>query len=256
MFTPENKLESALVKAATDPASRSQFYRELLEADLLVIGESASNEPLGSRVAAEGERLHVRHMEFEGQVHLPVFSSLARLQANLSEPVGYLALNGRTLMEMTQGTPLVLNPGSDYGKVLTSGEVASLLDGSLWSSTSSYTAERDTQVFLGQPAVYPQELVDVLTRVFKRLKPVRRAYLAHFHNPETGEEPHTLIGLEVNGDWDAVMAEVGVATREVEVPDPPVDFVRVEGGRDAKGVGHYLVNKCEPFYSAKRLGVF
>ena len=256
MFKPENKLESVLVKATTDPASRSQFYRELLQADLFVIGESASDEPLDSRVTAEGEQLRVRNIEFDGQLHLPVFSSLARLQVTLSEPAGYLALNGRTLLEMTQGTPLVLNPGSDYGKVLTCEEVASLLDGSMGSPEATYTAEHDTQVFLGQPAVYPQELVDVLIRVFRRLKPVRRAYLAHFHNPEDGQKPHTLIGLEVTGDWDAVLAEVGVATREVAVPDPPVDYVRVEGGKDAKGVARYLVNESEPFYRAKRLGVF
>jgi hypothetical protein len=254
VFVPENKLEVSLAKAATDPAQWAQFYRNLVESDLFVIDEGPPPERSGRRTAQAGEQLQLRNMVVDGELRLPVFSSLLRLQAALTEPGGYLALNALALMEMTKGTPLVLNPGSDYGKVFTNAEIASILDGSLWRPDSRYQAEEETEVRIGQPAVYPQELVDVLIRVFKRLRTVHCAYLAHFFNPAVDKQAHTLIGLEVTGDWDAVMAEVMVAARGVTVPNPPVDFLQLTGSRE--GVQGYFHSDCEPFYRAKKLRLF
>lgn len=253
VFVPDNKLERSLVAAATDPAARPQFYRDLVESDVFVVQGGPVPEASGKRTFEVDEEVTLRNLEVDGTVYLPVFSSLARLQAALTEPAGYLALNAKTLMEITRGTPLLLNPGADYGKELTVDEIASILDGSLWRPVSQYEVERDTEVMIGEPAVYPQELVDALTRIFKRLKPVRRAYLAHFFNPTVDERPHTLVAVEATGDWDAVLAEAGVATRQVEIPDPPVDYLRLTGGG---GVQDYFLEQCEPFYRAKRLRLF
>jgi hypothetical protein len=112
---------------------------------------------------------------------------------------------------------------------------------------------RDTRVLLGEPARHPTELVEALKRLFGRRKDVKRAWVAHFHNPETGEPPHTLLALEVDGDWNAVSREIGIVVQSVPLPDPPVDVMQITGRSD--GVEDYF-KTVAPFYARKRFGLF
>jgi hypothetical protein len=146
------------------------------------------------------------------------------------------------------GSELILNPGSDYGKEFTREEIAGILDGSIWRS-NQFTVEKATKVLLGQPARYPQVLVEALSRLFAGKKEVQAAYLAHFFNPAAGDKPHTLIGIEATGNWDRLVAEAGMVAANVDVPDPPVDFLRMTG---KAGVEDYFHKSCKPFYSKGR----
>lgn len=127
-----------------------------------------------------------------------------------------------------------------------------IIDGSIWKPSESYQVKKETQVMIGQPSNYPHHLVDSLGRLFKGLKEVKRAYLAHFFNPEEDEKPHTLIGIEVSGNWEQVVSQAGLVARDIEVPDPPLDFMQMTG---RGGVEDYLLNECEPFYKRKILGL-
>jgi hypothetical protein len=245
-FDPQNPLEASLVRASADPAHRPQFYRDLLDADIFII-QPAPAEPrdgAGRAVVPEGESIGIAAMEREGKPRLPIFSSLPRLQAALTGPASYLRLGARAFLEMTAGADLVLNPGSEYGKEITAAEAAAMVDGSIWRPTESYVAERETQVMLGQPARYPDALVQALTRLFRTRPQVERAWLAHFHNPARPEPPHTLIGVELSGDPGEVFGEAGVVAGNVPVPDPPVDFIRFA---DDGGIGNYF-KETQPFY--------
>ena len=62
---------------------------------------------------------------------MPFFSSLEGLHASSQAEQPYLALPATSLLEMTQGTALVLNPDSPYGREFTPEEVAFLLPGDL-----------------------------------------------------------------------------------------------------------------------------
>ncbi len=192
-------------------------------------------------------------MEWNGKSYLPVFSSLSRLQSVLREEAGYLALNAIEFMKITQGADFILNPGSDYGKEFTKEEIASLIDGSVWKPTERYVAKEAEQVMIGQPSNYPKELADTLSRYFKTQKGVRRAFLAHFFQPQRDEKPHTLIAVDFTGDWDPIMAGAGMVARDVCVPDPPVDFLPMSG---KDGVEEYFRKDCKPFYERKLWGLF
>ena len=74
---------------------------------------------------------------------------------------------------------------------------------------------------------------------------MKRAYLAQLYNPEHDEKPHTLIGIEVSGNWDQVVAEASIVMKDIEIPDPPVDFIQIKGN---DGIDDYFLNKCQPFY--------
>lgn len=250
---PQNNLEKSLITAASDPAYRSQFYRDLVDADFFIIQEGPVPESSGRVVLSKGMPLQLRNIEWEGRPYIPVFSSLPRLQSAIREEVAYLALNALEFMKITQGAELLLNPGSDYGKAFTREEIASIVDGSIWKPTEKLAAKKNTQVMIGHPANYPTQLVDALSRYFKRTKQVKKAYLAHFFNPERDEKPHTLIAMQVVGDWDSVMAGAGMVARDVEVPDPPVDFLRITG---QGGIEDYFKGDNKPFYERKLFGIF
>lgn len=253
-FDPLNDLERSLMKAATEPAHRPQFYRDFLAADVFVIQHGPPQNPDGVHYAKAGDSLQLPTWEKDGQPLIPIFSSLPRLQAFVTEEVSYVGMNARAFLEMTRGTNLILNPGADYGKEFPPEEVAAMLDGSIFKPYEQIVTAKDTQVLIGQPARYPDALVETLREYFQKTKQVKRAYLAHYHNPESGTPPHTLIGVEATGDWEQVAAGASQVMRNVAIPDPPVDFMQMTG---SVGVEEHLRTSVKPFYEKKKfLGIF
>ena len=106
---------------------------------------------------------------------------------------------------------------------------------------------------LGQPKDYPHELTQALARFFKTKKQVKRAWLAHFHNPDDGLPPHTLIGIEAPEGFDEVSAEVGIVVQQIKVPNPPIDIMPITG---QGGVDGYFLNGQKPFYTKSLFGLF
>ena len=248
VFDATNDLERSLAKAADDPAHRPQFYRDFLGAEVFVVEHGPSRRPSGSRTLSVGEPVSFMTLDREGQAAIPIFTSLSCLQKSISEEAAYLRMQARDFLELTRGSMLILNPGSDFGKEFLPEEVESLLNDSIWRPTETYVAQKATRVQIGQPGNYPTELVDVLIRTFKPLEQVRRAYLAHFFNPERDEKPHTLIAIEVTSNWDHVASNAGLVARSVSIPDPPVDFMQMTG---KAGIEDHFRQNVKPFYEAK-----
>jgi hypothetical protein len=252
-FEPQNELERSLLKAAKDPSHRPQFYRDFVESDIFIINDGPAPERSGPMVLNVGHELNMRPVQINGKPYLPVFSSLLRLQAVLRHETSYFKLNALEFMKLTNGDELVLNPGSDYGKQFTRSEIASVLDGSIWKPTETIVTDKETHVHIGQPARYPKELIKELSRFFARTKLVERAYLAHIWNPEEAEKGHTLIALEVTGEWDKILAGACAIADNVPVPDPPIDFIRIAG---KGGFEDDLLSEISPFYRRKLFGIF
>jgi hypothetical protein len=251
MFTPENELERLLMAAATDPAVRPQFYAEFAASTIFMLNDgSAISEQPGPVLIPPGTKIAVHPVQKGERSLLPIFSSLPRLQFFYKHETQFLELRTLDYLSMTRGAEIVLNPGSDYGKEFTASEVTSILDG--WKPAKTYVAEEETQVLLGQPANYPYALTEALSRLFSTIKAVDSAYLAQFHNPDQGEPPHTLIGIKTAGDWDTLTAQAGMVLSGVEILNPPVDFVRIDG---TGGLEDYLLT-TKPFYKRKTFGLF
>lgn len=244
-FQPENKLERSLVKASQDPAYGPQFFRDFIEADVFIIQRDSLPAQGGAKVLQEGYEIKVQKIDVNGKLYIPVFSSLSRLQATLKDDAGFLALNALEFLKITKGSDILLNPSADFGKEFTKDEIQSIIDGSIWEASESYHVEKETQVMIGQPANYPHDLTKALSRLFRRVPEVKRAYLAHFFNPKKDDKPHTLIGIETSGNWDKVVSQAGLVSRDIEIPDPPVDFIQIT---KQCGVEDYFSNECKPFY--------
>ncbi len=225
-FEPVNDLERSLVKAAVDPAYRPQFYRDLLGAELFMPQDGKSESGLGKSSVAKDEVLELMTFEHEGKRLIPLFSSLERLREFIEEETQYLLMKAIDLFQITRGEMLVLNPGADFGKEFTPEEVTWMLEASFSAVGQEQTLDSDTEVILGEPAVRPEELIETLVRYFKTAPAVQKAYLAQFMNPKADERPHTLIAVEVSDGWEGIVRDLGLIVGEVEVPDPPVDFIR------------------------------
>ncbi|MEJ2124797.1 MAG: enhanced serine sensitivity protein SseB C-terminal domain-containing protein [Alphaproteobacteria bacterium] len=244
-FDPQNELERLLIKAMSDAASRPLFYRELAQSNIFTVQRDAPSAERQEHTINAGETIEIHHIEYEGQQYIPIFSSLAQLQAVTSSDVAYLEVNALDFMKITLGTPLLLNPGSEYGKEFPPSEVAAILDGSLWQTTEEYSLTQETQIMIGDPATHPDELINALESFFATKPQVRRAWLAHFYNPSDELPPHTLIAFECDGDYRDILQEAGVVIQGVEVPDPPVDLLPITG---EGGLEDYFLNEAEPFY--------
>jgi len=253
MFEPENDLERSLMKAATNPSHRPQFYRDLLGSVVFVI--NANPQPLAVQdgVLQQGAQVAIQPWERNGMSWLPIFSSLSRLQQSLQVEATYLQLNARDFFELTSGANVVLNPGLDYGKEFLPEEIAGMLDSSVFRAGSGYRVEQETKVLLGQPAKYPTELVTALSRLFTKHRGVKAAYLAHFFNASRDEAPHTLIGIDSEGDWDSIVGEAGMVAQNVLASGEIVDFLRVS--KSDSGPSQYLLNETKPFYRRSLLGL-
>ena len=239
-FAPENELEAALVAAATNPDARPRFYEVLLRSDLVVIDEDPP-----------------RKVAIDGAPHSAVFSSAARIAAGVigGDTVRHRAVNARTLFGAIGSQPVILNPGSAFGKKFTPEEMAQMVDGSIFAPRETLVVPDDREVMLGQPANYPTHVTDPIAAFFKTKSEVRAAYLAHMFDPESGDEAHTLIGVDIEDDanFEKLMGEAAIVVGAVAQKGEVVDFCRIIPG---EGVSEYMTKETKPFYRRKVFGLF
>jgi hypothetical protein len=146
---------------------------------------------------------------------------------------------------MTQGTTLVLDPRSEYGKEFSPGEIVALLAGGLTHPAERRVIEEATQVLLAQPAERPDALIDGVRSFLARRPAARCAWLALMHIPTQDPEPHLVIGIEADGDIETLLAEIGNVA--ADLAGGPVDLVQVRAGEE--GLSRYFLDSVEPFYA-------
>jgi hypothetical protein len=119
-FTPANDLEETLVRAATEPAARPEFYRRLLAAELYVLtAETPVSEGQTSK-PADADAAFIT-WESPAGPYVPLFSSRARVDeiARLRERTyGFVALSGKAAFARLakEKRAAFLNPGFACGK--------------------------------------------------------------------------------------------------------------------------------------------
>lgn len=242
----QTALEQLLQRAADEPAYRPEFLRQLLGSEIYVLGTSGSL-PEGRTTLTEGTQVQIQHWEKnDGGTAIPFFTSLAVLQQSIESEQSYIAMPARSLFELTQGTHLVLNPLSPYGKEFVPAEIASLLSNGVSSGAESFVVKEDTKVMLGQPKEYPSKMVDSLTQLFSRRPAVKLAYLAQMFVPGQSNAPELVIGLEGQGDLEAIIADAGSVAIDTAPQGMAVNFTVLKPGSD--GIGSYMRDETKPFY--------
>lgn len=247
MNLSNQRLEEVLKLAATEPAHRPEFFELLMQASVLVPGESP-DEFVDASSAVD-----LQHWEKEGGGDvIPFFTSEAAMAEAVSGQQPYLIMPVRTLFELTAGSALFLNPKLPAGKEFSAREIASLLgeEGSALSQQS--VLEGGTQLLLSEVAQPPAQMIDSLTQLFAKYKTVRRAFVASIK--ETADaEPNLLIGIEADGNIEAIINAAGQVATDTLEDDEPVDLCQVVDGEG--GISHFFTAHITPFYE-RRWGSF
>ena len=240
-FISENELERALVNAVKSPASAPDFYRLLLESDLLVMGTVEGQESASEEFAlAPGSRVNLVTGVKNGGAFLPVFSSLPRMQEYVKQETKFLRINGRVLLDLTRGAPVTLNPASEYGKELTPQEVAQLLEPPVnRGQPRTITGEAD----------YPVPLVETLKAVFAARADIEAAWMIKVAFADR-DEPHPLVGVETLGDWPSLMQAIEAAA-ERNIPGMVFDLQRIDRARPNSLTDALL--QVPPFYQRRKI---
>lgn len=241
----KNELEIALSRAATDPASRPDFYRVLLAAEIFVIG-TGDNSKQGRSIIPVGTNISiVQWRKSDGTFVTPFFSSLETLQDGVKEEVRFIRLPARRFFELVTGQTLVLNPAST-GKEFFPHEVAALLASGVNHVPVQRVVQESTEIFLGRPKNYPNKMVSALSAFLPRHDNVQAAYLCLMHEVSANSTPSLVVGLKAVGDIDAAIKEAAAIAADCAQPGTPVDFLEIREGR--AGVDEYMLNSVEPFY--------
>ena len=244
----KNELETLLEQAATEPAYRPAFFRTLLEATVWVPGNAAEGEAI-----AEDSALDLQHWEKEdGASVIPFFTSLEALQQAVAEEQTFVVMPARTLFEMTLGETLFLNAKLPTGKEFTPREISHLVGKEASPLSQQEVLEGGNALLLSEVAEPPAQMVDSLTTLFKNMKNVKRAFLCALKE-RADEQPNLLIGIEADGDIEAIIEAAGSVATDTLPGDEPIDICQVVEGE--KGISHFMVAHLTPFYE-RRWGSF
>ena len=241
-FIAENELEKALVKAVKNPLHAPDFYRLLLEADLLVLGTVEGREDASEKFTlTPGGKFNLVTGLKDGAPFLPVFSSLLRMQEYVKQESKYLSINGRALLDMMRDAPVILNPASEYGKELSAVEVLQLLE----------APRSEARTVIGE-ADYPMALVSMLTGIFARRPDIAAAWMIQVTFADRAKQPHPLVGIELDtgtgGDWVSLLQAIEAAAED-SVPGMVFDIQRIDRRSPAGMTGTLL--QVPPFYQRR-----
>lgn len=240
----ENILETTLRMAATEPAYRADFYKALLSEKLVVLTDK-TRLPEGVQTLEEDTEVHLVTFH-NGKI--PLFTSTARIfdKNIVTEQVPFLEIKGEDLFSFATGATFILNPYSDYGKELLPSEIESMLHGTvLTNNHKTITVQEDTEVQIGQPEDYPEEIVHSLQTLFATRPAVKAAYVGWIYNPATGELPHLIFALDIEGDKQDITNEAGFTAQQLSEPDDIIDFIQID---NKGGLSDYFLHQTIPFY--------
>lgn len=242
----ENELETALRRAADDPAFRPEFYKLLVESQVFILGDSDSlgegepTMPAGSKLGI------VNWQRQDGSPVIPFFTSLPALQRAIEEEQTYVALPARAFFEITQGASLMLNPRLPYGKEFFPQEITALLATGINQIPDRRVVEKETKVLLGQPQDYPSEMVAAVSKLLPRHPNVKAAYLALMSQQDVTPPTSLVLGIEGDGDLEEALRQAGSVASDTRPEGIPVDLVAVKAGEP--GLSEYFRRSTKPFY--------
>jgi hypothetical protein len=248
-FTPANKLEEILIAACTDHSARPEFYRLLLESELYLLTPQGPEQE-GRTTLETGTQVSFVNLTNEAGPFLPIFTSRERLQEvvnSLGENYGYVVMAGKDVFPLLTQHPqrTLLNPGAGYGKEFTADEIRRLADGSIVHNDRQVVTTQ-TKVLIGQPAIYPTELVGALQRLFAKIESVQAAYLGWIHKPDSSEPPHLIIGIECTGDMQRISKDAIITAQGLITAGEIVDFIQMGSG--STSIDSYFKDRTKPFY--------
>jgi hypothetical protein len=167
--------------------------------------------PDGNAIIPEGTTMTLPSAVRGEERLIPFFTAQSRARVWYTNDHVVVPERTRELFARYPGAPFVLNPGSDYGKDYTPGEVARMLAGDFdLSGPQAVTTQAPQQILLAHPKEIPTALIEALAREFAGLKSVRGAWLMLAMRGGEAEQSW-MLGVDHNGAWQEVRDAIGRA---------------------------------------------
>ncbi len=246
-FKKELSLEKLLEKAAQEPSYRAEFYKRILNEELIILTENSSLAN-GKQILKEDTQVNIVSFKNGG---IPVFTTTDRIfdKNIIDKKVQFLQMKGLNLFELTKGATLILNPYSDSGKEFIPSEIEKIIDGTIITENhKQLTIKQDAEVLIGQPSIYPTEIINSLKILFSNRPNVKKAYLGWIFDPASGEDAHYIFGIDADIDFQNLINEAGFTVKEFLSKTEFVDFIKIEKNEK---LSKYFLESTEPFYTKK-----
>ena len=231
MFESENDIERLLMRASAESAERPGFARVLIDAQIFVVlvsdGGPIVPGPDGKVVIPEGTKLTLPNAMRGEERLIPFFTAPSRARAWFKDDHIVAPDRTRDLFERYPDVPFLLNPGSDYGKEFTSGEVKRLLAGQFDDGPQTIVTEKSQLVLLGHPSEIPVALIEALSRELGAVQTVKGAWLMLAMLPGNAEQSW-MLGVDQTGAWQDVQDAIGRALTGDVLKGRILDAVPIE----------------------------
>ena len=234
MFEPENDIERMLMRAATEAAERPAFARALMDTRIFLV-MVAGGTPIGPPDAdgkitvPAGATLSLPSAVRGEERLIPFFTAPSRAHTWFKGDHIIGPDLTRDLFARYPDAPFVLNPGSDYGKDFTAGEVARMLAGEFdQSAPQTIVTQAPEQILLAHPKEIPTDLIEALAREFVSVKSVRGAWLMLAMRDGESEQSW-MLGVDHNGVWQEVRDAIGRAISGDILHGRMLDALPLEG---------------------------
>lgn len=189
-----NSLERLLTRAAQDPREEPAFFQALLKAIVY------AHIPASDRLNVERIRFVQFHRPDNGQLVLPFFTDEKKARRTRGAAERVIALSGRSLLELTRGATLMLNPNENRC-VLYPEEIDTLLRTGFIASLAKFNVEKEAAPLVGPPTDEPPSwLIDALITALAKLSYVQVAYIIGVYTrSEAPQQTGYLIALGGEG---------------------------------------------------------
>lgn len=232
MFEPENDIEHLLIRASAEPAERPGFTRALIDAEIFVVlvsdGGPIAPGPDGKLTIPVGTKLTLPSAMRGEERLIPFFTAPSRARIWFKGDHIVAPDRARDLFRRYPDLPFVLNPGSDYGKDFTPGEIKRLLAGQFEDGPQTITIAAPEQILLGHPKEVPTALIAALKREFSEVKSIRGAWLMLAMRAGESEQSW-MLGVDHDGSWDDVGAAIARAVAGGILEGKVLDSLPLEG---------------------------
>jgi hypothetical protein len=214
MFEPENDIERLLMRASAEPAERPGFARAIIDAEIFVVlvsdGGPIVPGPDGQVTIPAGTKLTLPTAMRGEERLIPFFTAPSRARIWFKGDHIVAPDRTRDLFGRYPDTPFLLNPGSDYGKEFTPGEIKRLLAGQFDDGPQTIVTDRSQQVMLGHPKEVPTALIEALKREFSEVRSIRGAWLM-LAMLAGNTEQSWMLGVDHTGAWQDVQDAISRA---------------------------------------------
>jgi hypothetical protein len=219
-------LADLLVRADKDTSLRPLFYKTLLTSELIILTDKVEKS-YGETVLEKDTEIKI--ITFENGA-IPIFSSTDRIFDNgiIKNKVPFIGINGKSLLEMTLGGTLILNPYSNMKKELLPDGVESLLSGKIFEAQAE-SVKKETRIRLGQPENVSEELIGSIKSYCKMKPEVLSAYIALIHKIDTDKFPNLLIVLDITSEEEEIFGEISVVIKPHLKEKEHIDLMPLKG---------------------------